>query len=427
MVDYNSTYSVDAGQAPGDGYGFLESVLSAIDDFELMELLRDYRWTGRQGYTPASMWRAVLVKYLLRLRYTRDLLRQLAASRELRELCGFENTVPDESTFSRFFKRLTEHQVLVNKILASVVDHIGDALDSLKEKGALPVKAPKLGRIVAIDSTDIEAHANPKKKVVADPDAKWGVRTAKNKIDKKEYFFGYKMHLICDAYYWTPLSYQILPANANDSPQFIELFKQLAQEHPQLRVKYTLADRGYDALPNYQHLDNQKILSVIHMRDMDKDGLYTIRGRPKCVGGEAMQYVRTDQGKGHLFRCPAEGCDMKGKSPWLGENCVFEHYENWQGDLLRKVGRLPRASKRWRRLYKSRTVIERLFSSMKRSRLLDEHSYLGIKKIQLHASLSMLTYAATMLGRLLVGDYEGMREMRIQMPVLGWVGEALAA
>ena len=64
---------------------------------------------------------------------------------------------------------------------------------------------------------------------------------------------------------------------------------------------------------------------------------------------------------------------------------------------------------------------------MKRSRLLDEHSYLGIKKIQLHASLSMLTYAATMLGRLLVGDYEGMREMRIQMPVLGWVGEALAA
>ena len=187
---------------PGDGYGFLESVLSEIDDFELMEQLRECRWTGRQGYTPASMWRAVLVKYLLRLRYTRDLLRQLAASRELRELCGFKDTVPDESTFSRFFKRLTEHQGLVNKILTSAVKRIGSALDNLKEKGALPVKAPRLGRIVAIDSTDIEAHANPKKKVVADPDAKWGVRTAKNKIDKKEYFFGYKMHLICDAYYW---------------------------------------------------------------------------------------------------------------------------------------------------------------------------------------------------------------------------------
>ena len=427
MVDSDSTYSVNPEQVPGDGYGFLESVFSAINDSELMERLRDYRWTGRQGYSPASMWRAVLVKYLLRLRYVRDLLRQLAASRELRELCGFEDTVPDESTFSRFFKRLTEHQDLVDKVLASVVDRIEDALNGLKRQGALPVGAPRLGRIVAIDSTDIEAYANPKKKVVADLDAKWGVRTAKNKIDKKEYFFGYKMHLICDAYYWTPLSYQILPANVNDSPQFIELFKQLAREHPQLRVKYVLADRGYDALPNYQYLDKRKILSVIHMRNTDKDGLYTVRGRPICLGGKAMDYVRTDRGKGHLFRCPAEGCDMKGKSPWLGPNCVFEHYENWQGDLLRKVGRLPRASKRWRRLYKSRTVIERLFSSMKRSRLLDEHSYLGIKKVQLHTLLSLLAYAGTMLARLLAGDYEGMREMRIQMPILGWVGEALAA
>ena len=187
---------------------------------------------------------------------------------------------------------------------------------------------------MAIDSTDIEAYASPKKKVVADQDARWGVRTAKNKVDNKEYFFGYKLHLVCDAYYWTPLAYLILPGNSNDSRQFIKLFKQLERDRPGLPIKYVMADRGYDALPNYQYLDRRKILSVIHMRNTDKKGIYTASGRPKCMSGKAMEYVRTDRGQVHLFRCLAKGCDLKGKSPWLGENCVFEHCENWESVSL---------------------------------------------------------------------------------------------
>ena len=99
-------------------------------------------------------------------------------------------------------------------------------------------------------------------------------------------------------------------------------------------IKYVMADWGYDALPNYQYLDRRKILSVIHMRNTDKKGIYTARGRPKCMSGKAMEYVRTDRGRVHLFRCLAKGCDLKGKSPWLGENCVFEHYENWESVSL---------------------------------------------------------------------------------------------
>ena len=180
-------------------------------------------------------------------------------------------------------------------------------------------KAPKFGQRVAIDSTDIEAYASPKKKVVADQDARWGVRTAKNKVDNKEYFFGYKLHLVCDAYYWTPLAYLILPGNSNDSRQFIKLFKQLERDRPGLPIKYVMADRGYDALPNYQYLDRRKILSVIHMRNTDKKGIYTASGEaevhdPSFQGCWQGDGVRADGSRpGAFVSVSGEGMRSEGQ------------------------------------------------------------------------------------------------------------------
>lgn len=75
------------------------------------------------------------------------------------------------------------------------------------------------------------------------------------------------------------------------------------------------------------------------------------------------------------------------------------------------MGRFPRSSRRWRRLYRRRPIIERMFSSLKRSRLLADCQHLGIAKTRLHVSLSMIAYAATMMVHVLEGDYQGMRNM----------------
>ena len=56
--------------------------------------------------------------------------------------------------------------------------------------------------------------------------------------------------------------------------------------------------------------------------------------------------------------------------------------------------------------------------------VLDQHCYLGIEKVRLHIGLSLLTYTATMLGRLLEDDYAGMREMKVEMPVANWTARA---
>ena len=411
-------------------FGLIGNILDELHSLdashELIAVLNDYRWTGRPGYAPEVMWRATLVRYLLKLRYVRDLIAQLNASRLLRRVCGFRDDVPHEGTFSRFYARLADHKPLVDAAIAEVAQRVGAEIERLRDEGVVPEKAPAPGRMVAIDSSDVEAWGNGKVKPEKrkDREAKWGHRTAKLAVDGEELFYGYKLHAICDAYYGTPLSWAVLPANMNDSPTLPPMMDQLKRNHPKLPVRYMMADRGYDALSNFEDLDNRRIFAVIQVRDTDKNGLYNVKGQPSCMGGQPMEYVRTDKGKGHLFRCPAGGCELKNEKPWLGERCGSEHYEGWDGELLRRVGRLPRASKRWATLYKKRTSVERLFGSLKRSRLLDSHCYLGMKKVRLHVGLSLLTYTGTMLARLLDGDYAGMREMKVEMPVANWTARA---
>ena len=395
----------------------IRRIFDAINDGPLLARLNHYRWTGRKGYTPAAMWRAVLLKHLLRLRYTRDLIAQLRASRHLRRLCGFRDAVPSESTFSRFYARLADHQDLVDQALTTVSAAIGDALAQLKEEGRLPADAPNPGQAVAMDSTDIPAFANPRRSIPSDADAVWGHRTPKSNQDAKgSLFYGYKLHATCDAYYGTPLSWCVLPANANDAPQLPPLMDQLAANFPRQPARFLMADRGYDGMPNYRYLDERRINAVIQLKDTDKSGLYDVSGRPSCIGGRPMRYVRTDRGKGHLFRCnpdDGDGCPLKDSAPWLGARCASQHHETWGGDLLRRVGRLPRASRRWARLYNLRASVERMFGSLKRSRLLAQHSCYGLRRVRLHVALSLLTYAGSMLARLLAGDVAHIRDMSV--------------
>ena len=387
-------------------------MLALTDDEPLFVRLREYNRTGRPPYPVEAMWRAFLTKYLLGIRYNVELVALLRSNPRVRQICGFGESVPNESIVCRFFKRLTNHQDLVDQAIERLVDRLAAAVDVQKD-----ATAPPVGTIVAIDSTDIEACVDTEKKPYSDPDADWGVGTNTKAKGGKEKFYGYKMHALCDAYYGIPLGHIILPANKNDSPQLPKLFKMSRSAHPGLRMRYALADRGYDALINYRYLDERDIIPVIHIRNTDKNGIYTVEGRPKCLGGKAMDYIGTDPEQGHLFRCSVGGCHLKNKVHFT-RYCDSAHYEQPTGDLLRRVGRLPRTSRLWRRLYRKRPVIERLFSSMKRSRLLNKHRCRGLRKIRLHAALSTLTYLGTMLMRVQASDMSRMRRMRIRMPVV---------
>ncbi len=281
-----------------------------------------------------------------------------------------------------------------------------------------------------------------------DTDAAWGHRTAKNvrsskgskgrrskkgkagdqssgqKDTKDELYFGYKVDVVADANYGLPMFARTRPANASDVTVMIEDLDDCLALYHELSPRYFLGDKGYDSLKNILHIIKRSMMPVVAIRLPAKDketgkqlydGIYDADGRPTCVGGKSMEYIETDQERGHLFRCPAEGCSLK-DSVQFTRHCDYQHYEKPEGRLLRIVGLLPRCSPKWKAEYKKRPGEERYFSSAKQSRLLDKHRYLNIKKVSLHVAMSVLSYLATALAHLKADDYAHMRHMRIKLP-----------
>ena len=403
-----STAFVNRQDYAKSGYGFLTRILDNLDYEPVVRRLSEYRRRGRRGYSPGSMLRLTFLKYLLNIRTDVDLLERLRLDGKARQICGFDDQLPTLSTLSRFRKRLLNHLDLLDRCRISLLAQVRQFL-------------PDLGNMLAIDSTDISSYANGKRKLEnrSDQDARWGVKHS-SKSEKKETidFFGFKAHVMADGKYGLPLSYTVTPGSRNDTQELPIVLKKTLKEHPWIKAKYLLADRGYDSQPNHKFVDGKKIIPIIHIRkptaeDGLYDGLYDKKGRPVCLGQVPMAYVASDPDSGrHLFQCPVGGCDLKGVG--LVPNCQDSLWVNPE-DNLRVISRVHRSTPAWKALYSNRTSIERLFGSLKQSRKLDNHTVCGMEPMKLHVALSMVSYLGTALAHLQMEDAPRLRRMSLRL------------
>ena len=296
--------------------------LPAIQD--TLEEIQRSRRRARPGYPPAAMFRAFCLKYLLGECFTVALIERLRSSTRLRELCGFENTVPSDSTFSRFFSRLAGVGGLAERAMAEMVERVRERL-------------PDVGERVAVDSTD----------------ATWGHRTTKRRSKSKaktEPFFGYKLHSITNTIHGVPLAHIALPANEADTRQLRPLIDKARGIYPWLKPKHILADRGYDSQANHKLLIKRGIIPIIHLRRPSNaklhDDLYDFLGRPVCADGATpTEYLLTDPKTGfHGFSRPPGGCALKARSSGAVRYC--DTTELWldPADNYRALGIVYRGS-----------------------------------------------------------------------------------
>ena len=400
-----SIASVNRQPYAKSGYGFLARVLDNLDYGPLVQCLWNYRKRGRRGYDPSSMLRLLLLQYLLGTRTDTELLQRVAATPKLMQLSDLHD-VPSNSTFSRFRKRLLGHIDLLDRCRIALLVQLKHFL-------------PRLGRYTAIDSTDVGTYGNGKCKTKkrADQDADWGVKTSNALAGKKEEdFYGYKWHLLADTS-GIPLSWTVTAASFSDTTELPVVIKKARTEYKWLKPRAVMADRGYDSLPNHKFLDNLKILPIIHIRkptahDGLYDGTYDEKFRPACLGS-FMDFIGTDPRTGdHLFQCPTGGCHLK-KEDWMP--ACRDLLRVAPGENLRVIGRVHRGSREWKYLYKQRTSVERVFSTMKLSRKLDSHCLMRFPKVNLHINLSALTYIGTALAHWQAGEGKKQRHMALRV------------
>ncbi len=372
----------------------LVTVLEVLPAEKLLGVLEREHWTGRKGYSVRGMWSA-LVAGLLRGCYSlAEVVRLLERDKEVRIVCGFSrDSLPREDALGRFVKKLVKHQELLEECFTGLVRRLRELL-------------PGFGSKLAVDSTDIRAYANGHRSRPADPDASWGAKgkggtDSKGKKRDIYYWFGYKLHLVVEATYELPVSFALTPANKSDTEQMKVLLKKAVADS-KAKPEAVIADKGYDSCDNcrlvWEEYGAAPIIPIREREGMQLPDICNAKGTPTCSGGLPMVYWGRD-GKYLKYRCPqALGKD---KCPSTSP-CTTSAY----GYVLklpisqdpRRHPPVPRETKKWGRLYRLRSGIERVNSRLKEHLGLRQITLRGIAKVTTRALLSLLAMLGVAVG-----------------------------
>lgn len=380
----------------------LTLVLEALPAEKLLIAVENEHWTGRKGYSVRGMWSALIAGVLYQCSSIADVIRLLSRDKDTRMVCGFtRDTLPSEDAFGRFVKKLITHEALLEECFAGLVEKLRQSL-------------PGFGAKLAMDSTDIEAYANGRRKSPSDPDARWGVKGATktgSKTDSEKpstpegkerelyRWFGYKLHLMVDALYELPIAFTLTPANESDTSQMKPLLKKAALDKAGRQPQAVIADKGYDSKDNclavFKDCHAAPIIPLVEKPGWESPDICNAKGTPTCGCGLEMAYWGRD-GNYLKYRCPEAVGKAKCRSRF---KCTASSYGYvlklpvMKEDPRRHVP-VPRETKKWARLYRMRTAVERVNSRVKGLLGLGNITVRGIAKVTVKSLLSLLVMLA---------------------------------
>lgn len=366
-------------------------VLTQIDCKPFEEHFK-YKGCGRRGPEKSALFKALILKRLMGLITTKSLVSCLSYSPQLAYWCGFNvlGRIPSESTFSRFETKMTDP--LLQGALNNICEDLSAKLLSITGSTAQ----------VVIDSTDIPAHENPFKESTTG--ASFGHRTAST--GETEMFYGYKLHLaaVNTDMGPVPVAARVAPANCSDvNPEFItNIMKEACEFHNNVlgyNPYYYIMDAGYDAGSIYSQaleLKGQAIVKLNRRGRKNSSSEYTDDGTPYCPAGNPMSYYGTDHKRlVNKFRCPRKcGQDVTCHNECGCEN-PYGYFKRLSTKENPRMFCIPhRGSRNWKKLYSTRSSIERLFSVLKGHLNMDRLTKRGLEKAFTDVMICLITFLA---------------------------------
>ncbi len=401
----------------------IKDLLAALPDGKLLDSLRFARGKGRNDYPVHVLWGVVLLRVALRHVTTEAVLAELRRNEGLRRLIGIESEtrVPKAWNISRFEEVLGQepHRTLLKEVFSVLIQRLGLAIADLGKDTA--------GDATALSARRKEAEAAQEEIDEGLPQASGGRKEYKDdqgNVTKVVEWFGFKLHLLVDVKHEVVLAYEITDTKAGDGETLPVVLEQGKANLPADRVKTLAYDKAADNDDVHEFLSGEGITPLIQMRSLWKtdpermlpghDGtsnvVYTEDGSIHCYDKVSdppvrhkMAYIGYEPERETLkYRCPAkhEGweCPMSatcnaGKS--YGKTVRVPREVD-----LRRFPSLPRATKKFERMYKGRTAVERVNARLKVFWGVDDGNLTGTRRFVAQVGVVLAVHAvfATLLA-----------------------------
>ena len=386
----------------GDLERFLLALLG-MDDETLMLRLEARRGNGRNDYPVRVMWNLVIAMKVFGHRTVASFQRELARNSQLRKICGLEDfgpkkhLVPPARVFSVFLKQLVDEQEEIDAMFKAIVLELSD-------------KLPEFGKDAAGDGKYLDSYAKREAKEPnagaggrAERDAKWGVKeyryedkNGKPQV-KKEYHYGFKAHIICDARTELPMAYEDLAANSDEKKAMADMLVNLPYQLRN-RMDHLMLDRGYDSTDMIRSVKAAGIIPIVDIRNCWQDGEATKQYKDTDMVYDYQGNVYYVDDKGEKRRMHYDGYDCQKKClRYSYKGKTHKIYISYDERVFLPVAR---GSMKFERLYNSRTSVERLNGRLDRDYMFEDHCIRGLKKMKLMVGLTLLTMNTMALGKL---------------------------
>jgi len=401
----------------------VKDLLATLPDAKLLDSLRTARGKGRDDYPVHVLWGVVVLRVALRHVTTEAMLAELRRNEGLRRLIGLhsEEGVPKPWNISRFEEVLGQepHRTLLKEVFTVLIQRLG-------------VAVADLGQTTAGDATGLSARRKEDEAAQEEideglPQASGGrkeYKDAEGKVTKVVEWFGFKLHLLVDVKHEVVLAYEITDPKAGDGETLPVILEQAEANLPPDRIETLAYDKAADTDDVHKILSTKGITPVIEMRglwqkdpermlpghDGSSNVVYTEDGTIYCYDKVSeppvrhpMAYIGHEPGRGTLkYRCPAKHED------WECPMSTICNAGKSYGKTVRvpravdprRFPSLPRATRKFERVYKGRTAVERVNARLKVFWGVDDGNLRGSRRFVAQVGVVLAVHAvfATLLA-----------------------------
>lgn len=376
-----------------------------IEDNNLCQMLEKQRKNGRNDYPVRTMLNLIYAMKIFGHRSVESFRRELARNSQLRIVCGLSESkykhwndrkhlVPPARVFTGFLNSLKKYKEELDKMFEEAVKFMYENLEGFGEDAAADGKY--------LDTYGNQFYKNKSNDNRGEHDATSSCKTyyMKDGSKKNEWHYGFRAHIICDARYGLPIEYTVTPANNSEQTELDNMLKSMQEtkKYKLEKMKNLMADAGYDNGKRNKLLKEEyNINAIMDIRHMwDKEEKYReIENQPLAYNEDGEVFYIVDINKYE-------------KMKYLGYDKQNNALRYTRYNTGKRIYRIPletdyriftplaRDSKKFKKLYKMRTEVERLNGRIDRDYMFNDHFIRGKEKMDLMLTLTfivMLTLA----------------------------------